>query len=68
MDLPRGTQVRLDERRRPGQWLAVDDDADGWNEHQERHVLTDPVLEIAEPAVLRRLQQQLALRFLRSQP
>ncbi len=63
--LPRGVQVFADVRRRqPREWLALDDDGDGWPPaHRERLVLTDPVWGVAEPAVTQRLVVELERRF-----
>jgi hypothetical protein len=58
---PRGHQVLDDvERRRPIAWLAIDDDSSGWGSALEKHVVvTDPVLGISEPTVMRRLNATL---------
>lgn len=55
--MSRGRQVLDDvERRLPTAWLAIDDDSSGWGSALETHVvITDPVLGISEPNVLRRL-------------
>jgi hypothetical protein len=58
----RGEQV-LDDvaRRTPKMWLAIDDDQEGWGPAAVTHlVATDPILGIAEPAVLGRLRAALA--------
>jgi hypothetical protein len=48
------------ERRRPIAWLAIDDDSSGWGSALEKHVVvTDPVLGISEPTVMRRLNATL---------
>jgi hypothetical protein len=57
----RGQQV-LDDvgRRHPKSWLAIDDDANGWGSSLNTHVvITDPVLGIGEPTVLRHLRNAL---------
>jgi hypothetical protein len=58
---PRGEQVLNDvARRTPKAWLAIDDDQEGWGSAAVTHlVATDPILGIAEPAVLGRLRAAL---------
>jgi hypothetical protein len=61
----RGSQVCADVlRRKPGRWLAIDDDDDGWPKWARKQlVLTHKVLGISEPAVLGELQSKLELTF-----
>jgi hypothetical protein len=49
LSLSRGQQVLGDaSRRRADQWLALDDDAEGWPESHRKHLVhTDPVLGLA---------------------
>lgn len=58
--LSRGQQVLGDAgRRRATQWLALDDDAEGWPDSHRAHLLqTDPVLGLA--AVMDDLTERLA--------
>lgn len=57
--LSRGEQVVADvARRRPMDWLALDDDGDGWPEYYRRHLVrTDPVQGVA--SVLEELRARL---------
>jgi hypothetical protein len=59
--MPRGVQVWGDVcRRRPGAWVAPDDDDAGWPAVCRDHLLhTDAVLGISEPVVLAALQARL---------
>ena len=59
---PRWQQIWEDVlRRRPGSWLAIDNDAAGWPTELKRHlVATDDVRGIGQPAVQDELRQQLA--------
>jgi hypothetical protein len=59
--LPRGQQVFEDlMRRRPRDWLALDDNEEGWPpEHAHRHVHTHMYDGISEPAVRAELEQKL---------
>jgi hypothetical protein len=61
--LPRGVQILNDVgRRQPRDWLALDDDAEGWPAtHREHLIHTDEVLGVSAPAVLLDLQRRLAL-------
>lgn len=54
MDMPRGQQVHEDVlRRRPRDWLALDDDAQGWPaEHSARFVQTHMYEGLSDPDVL----------------
>lgn len=65
LDLPRGQQVERDAaRRKPAEWVAVDDAHEGWSsEAKTRVVLTDPVEGIRHPEVFARLQSTLAAKF-----
>jgi hypothetical protein len=59
--LPRGVQVQNDvHRRAPREWVALDDDAEGWPPHlMHKLVRTDGVLGISAPGVLNELNGQL---------
>lgn len=59
--LPRGAQVMADvTRRRPSDWIAIDDSTDGWPPASDGHVvITDPVLGISAPQVLKQLTRAL---------
>jgi hypothetical protein len=59
--LSKGEQVALDvERRRPSDWLALDDDMVGWPKWAEtRVVFTDPYEGISAPGVLKTLRKAL---------
>jgi hypothetical protein len=61
--LPRWKQVWDDVlRRRPGSWLAVDNDVQDWPETLRRHlVATDDVHGISVPRVRKELRERLAL-------
>jgi len=62
--LLRGTQVLGDVRRRkPAQWLAIDDVDEGWSTFRDQVVLTHPVGGIAHPPVFETLRDALE-RFL----
>ncbi len=60
-NLARGEQVLDDvSRRRPKNWLAIDDNTDGWGDFAASHlVATDPVRGIANTNVYRRLNEAL---------
>jgi hypothetical protein len=60
-DMHRGQQVHEDVlRRRPRDWLALDDDAEGWpSEHAARFVLTHMYEGLSEPAVLIEFKRKL---------
>jgi hypothetical protein len=60
--MPRGLQIASDvQRRRPRDWLALDDDVIGWpKEHLPRLVQCDPYEGISAPAVLGELKTKLA--------
>lgn len=60
-DLPRGVQILNDvKRRQPRDWLALDDDAEGWPAtHREHLIHTDEVLGVSAPEVMRELQWRL---------
>lgn len=48
-------------RRRPAQWLALDDDAEGWPASARRHLIQcDPALGLSEPRVRCQLESRLA--------
>ena len=61
--LPRGVQILDDaERRGPADWLALDDDGDGWpEEHRHRLVLTDARLGLGAPNMSAELARKLSL-------
>lgn len=61
--LSRGEQVSADVlRRRPGSWLALDDDPVGWPEWSKPHVLlTDPYEGISPPHLLADLRRRIGL-------
>ena len=60
--MPRGVQVVEDAKnRKPGDWLAVDDDAEDWpKEHRHRLVKTHMHEGISPPGVQRKLAKKLA--------
>lgn len=60
--MSRGQQVWADVvRRGPRDWLALDDDFEGWPEHISDHLVrTHPRFGISEPAVLQELKKKLA--------
>lgn len=59
--LPRGAQVLGDvQRRKPSQWLAVDDVDEGWTHAQSQVVITHPIEGIAHPPVRAALMAALA--------
>jgi hypothetical protein len=57
----RGEQVYEDVlRRRPRDWLALDDNTEGWpEEHRDQFLQTDPQEGISAPEVLDELKQKL---------
>ena len=59
--LPRGIQVLNDvARRRPSQWVALDDDVENWvPEYRDFLIACDKVLGISAPGVLDALEQRL---------
>jgi hypothetical protein len=59
--MERGEQVRADVKRRaPTEWLALDDDVEGWaGAFQTNLVSTHPVEGISEPMVLEQLRRAL---------
>jgi hypothetical protein len=61
--LSRGEQVCTDVlRRRPGSWLALDDDPLGWPKWADRNVLlTDPYEGISPPHLQEELRRRLVL-------
>ena len=61
LDTHRGQQVSADVRRRqPRDWLALDDDAEGWHPSHLRHfVQTHQYEGISDPEVLALLKQKL---------
>lgn len=63
--MSRGQQVLADvERRRPGAWLAVDDDGELWPAaHAGKLVLSHPDTGISEPGVRARLEAALVREF-----
>jgi hypothetical protein len=61
--LPRWAQILADvQRRRPGAWLALDDDFIGWpNELLDHLVVCDPYEGLSPPALLDELRRRLAM-------
>lgn len=61
--LLRGEQVTADvQRRQPRDWLALDDDAEGWPASQSHRFIQTHMYEgISDPAVLERLKAALQL-------
>jgi len=60
LDTHRGRQVIADvQRRQPRDWLALDDDMEGWGTHAHHHVLTHQYEGISDPEVLALLKQKL---------
>ena len=61
MDLPRGKQVWADvQRRQPRDWLALDDDGDGWLPECAGHFIqTHEANGISDPQVLAALKARL---------
>jgi hypothetical protein len=59
--LPRGLQVLHDVHRRlPGQWIALDDNTDGWPDWtKDRFIQTHQYEGISDPPVLERLEKAL---------
>ena len=59
--MPRGQQVTEDVmRRRPRDWLALDDDDEGWPlEHKHRHILTHMYEGISDQVVRTEFEQKL---------
>jgi hypothetical protein len=59
--LPRGQQVFEDVlRRRPRDWLALDDNEEGWPpDHAHRHVLTHMYEGISDPGVQSEFKRKL---------
>jgi hypothetical protein len=59
--MPRGQQVFEDVlRRRPREWLALDDNSEGWPvNHAHRHVLTDAYEGISAPEVRAEIEHKL---------
>ena len=48
-------------RARPGDWLAIDDDPEGWPEEQRHHlILTDSMTGLGDPDVQATLLERLA--------
>lgn len=59
-ELHRGQQVTADvARRQPRDWLALDDDEEGWGSSAHHHVLTHMYEGISDPEVLALLKQKL---------
>ena len=60
LDKHRGQQVVADvQRRQPLDWLALDDDCEGWGVHARHHVLTHQYEGISDPAVLAEFKKKL---------
>jgi hypothetical protein len=62
---PRYAQILADvSRRRPAQWLAIDDDVEGWPEWALPHLIaTEESVGLNSPEVQAQLQQRLAQLF-----
>lgn len=60
--MSRAEQILADvQRRRPSNWLALDNDGEGWpQDHREHLVLTDDRDGLSVPAVLAELRSKLA--------
>jgi hypothetical protein len=63
--LTRYEQIMADvQRRRPTRWLAINDDLQGWPEHELHHVVPIPLLRrLSSPADALELQRRLAKAF-----
>jgi hypothetical protein len=60
LELHRGQQVTADvARRQPRDWLALDDDEEGWGSSAHHHVLTHMYEGISDPEVLALLKTKL---------
>ncbi len=60
LELPRGQQVTADvARRQPRDWIALDDDEEGWGSSAQHHVLTHMYEGISDPEVLATLTKKL---------
>jgi len=60
LELHRGQQVTADvARRQPRDWIALDDDEEGWGSSAHHHVLTHQYEGIADPDVLAVLKTKL---------
>jgi len=59
-EMHRGQQVVADvQRRQPRDWLALDDDEEGWGTHAHHHVLTHMYEGISDPEVLATFKSKL---------
>lgn len=59
-EMHRGQQVTADvERRQPRDWLALDDDTEGWGRNAHHHVATHMYEGIADPEVQALLKAKL---------
>lgn len=59
-ELHRGQQVTADvARRQPRNWLALDDDTDGWGSNAAHHISTHMYEGISDPEVLAELKKKL---------
>lgn len=59
-DMHRGQQVIADVvRRQPRDWIALDDDGEGWGTHAHHHVLTHMYEGLSDPEVLAMFKQKL---------
>ena len=60
LDTHRGRQVIADvQRRMPRDWIALDDDMEGWGVHARHHVLTHMYEGISDPDVLAEFKKKL---------
>ena len=58
--------VRDVRRRMPDDWLAIDDDVEGWPTEARRHLIAcDPVLGLSQPDVRLALEMRLATMAIR---
>ncbi len=69
-EMPRGVQVTRDVlRRKPGDWIALDDTDEGWSPIAQGHYIqTHPERGIADPDVLSAFKTRLARISNREQP
>jgi hypothetical protein len=60
LELHRGQQVAADAtRRQPRDWLALDDDEEGWGGNAHHHILTHMYEGISDPEVLAKTKNKL---------
>jgi hypothetical protein len=69
LELHRGQQVTADvARRQPRDWVALDDDMEGWGSSAPHHVLTHQYEGISDPEVLAMFKQKLEAMCKPSKP